>query len=75
MGLEVIVGLVGTLVGTGLSIYVPIFLSYRKYNRAPKVTGEWQTIYQTSDFRLFTELRPEGIPDGHPISSEGRFLT
>ena len=35
----------------------------------------WEGALISQELCLFTELRPEGIPDGHPISSEGRFLT
>ncbi len=46
IGINIIITLVGALIGAALSVLIPIYLSYRRYGKGPIVTGQWVTSYQ-----------------------------
>ncbi|HBA40016.1 MAG TPA: hypothetical protein DCZ05_09810 [Deltaproteobacteria bacterium] len=45
---SIVLTLVGAVVGAAISILVPIWLSYRRYDAAPDITGTWLGAYQAA---------------------------
>ena len=43
---NILITLFGAVVGALLSVAIPIYMSFRRFNAGPKLTGEWKAVYQ-----------------------------